>query len=404
MIKREKYYHLTKALHKMPVVALIGSRQVGKTTLALDVSKQLEKPVTYIDLESDADFNKLSDAEAFLKRFHGQLLIIDEVQRKPDLFRILRGIVDERKRNGERAGHFLLLGSASADLLQKSSESLAGRIRYIELTPFTVNELYNNEKNAFNLEKLWIRGGFPDSYLASNEQESWEWRRDFFATYVERDIPIMGVGIAATQLKRFWKMLAHYHANQINLSEFGRSLETSHTTIRNYLDLLTDFYMVRQLPPWSGNIKKRLVKSPKIYIRDSGILHRLLNLSSIDALFSHPTIGASWEGFVVENIINQLDERWEYNYYRTATQAEIDLVIHAPGNEIWAVEIKRTSAPKLTRGFHEACKDIQATHKWVINANKERYPLPGEVEVIGLVEFLKIIQKKQNSACKNPCL
>lgn len=397
MIQREKYLHLAKALQTMPVVALIGSRQVGKTTLAMEVAKHTEKPVTYIDLESDADFNKLTDAEAYLQRFSNQLLIIDEVQRKPDLFRILRGIVDERKRNGEQTGHFLLLGSASADLIQKSSESLAGRIRYLELTPFTASELYENEKEAFHLERLWLRGGFPDSYLASNDQESWEWRRDFFATYVERDIPTMGIGVVSTQLKRFWKMLAHYHGNQINLSEFGRSLETSYTTIRNYLDLLTDFYMVRQLNPWSGNIKKRLVKSPKVYLRDSGILHSLLQLSSIDALFSHPVIGASWEGFVIENIINQLDERWEYNYYRTATQAEIDLVLHTPDNEIWAVEIKRTTAPKLKRGFYEACKDIQATHKWVISTSNEQYPLPEKVEVVGLIEFLNIIKIKINS-------
>lgn len=397
MIKREKYHYLIAALEKMPVITLIGPRQAGKTTLALEVSKQLEKPVTYVDLESDSDFNKFSDAEAYLKRFSGQLLIIDEVQRKPDLFRILRGIVDERKRNGERAGHFLLLGSASSALLQRSSESLAGRIKYLELTPFTVNELYDNEKDNFLLERLWLRGGFPDSYMASGEKESFEWRRDFFATYVERDIPIMGIGVAKTQLKRFWKMLAHYHGNQINLSEFGRSLETSHTTIRNYLDLLTDFYMVRQLSPWSGNIKKRLVKSPKVYIRDTGILHSLLNLSDIDALFSHPAIGASWEGFVVENIINQIDDRWEYNYYRTATQVEIDLVLHTPDNEIWAVEIKRTTAPKLTRGFYDACKDIQATHKWLVNADNERYPLHKGVEVIGLIDFLKAIKKKQDS-------
>ncbi len=396
MIKREKHILLVNALQAMPVVALIGPRQVGKTTMSIDLSKQFNKPVTYIDLESDADFNKLTDAEAFLKRFSNELLIIDEVQRKPELFRILRGIVDERKRNGERTCQFLLLGSASVDLLQKSSESLAGRIRYIELSPFTVTELYENEKGSFNLEQLWLRGGFPDSYLAKTEQESWEWRRDFFSTYVERDIPTMGVGVATTQLKRFWKMLAHYHGNQINLSEFGRSLETSHTSIRNYLDILTDFYMVRQLSPWSGNLKKRLVKSPKIYLRDSGILHSIMQISNIDDLFSHPIIGASWEGFVIENIINQLDDRWEYNYYRTATQAEIDLVLRTPDNEIWAVEIKRSTAPKLTRGFYEACKDVKATHKWVISTNQEQYPLPEEVEVIGLIDFLKIIRKNHS--------
>ena len=378
----------------MPVIALIGPRQVGKTTLALDVSKKLDKPVTYIDLESDADFHKLTDAETYLKRFSGQLLIIDEVQRKPDLFRLLRVIVDERKRNGERTGHFLLLGSASKDLLQRSSESLAGRIRYMELTPFTITEINDAEKDGFHLERLWLRGGFPDSYLAPTEEESREWRRDFLATYVERDIPNMGIGVSANQLKRFWKMLAHYHGNQINLSEFGRSLEVSHTTIRNYLDLLTDFYMVRQLTPWSGNVKKRLVKTPKIYIRDSGILHSLIQLPTVEAIFSHPVIGSSWEGFVIENIINQLGNSWDYSYYRTATQAEIDLVLHTPDNEIWAVEIKRTAAPKLTRGFYEACKDVKATHKWVISANKDRYPLPHEVEVIGLLDFLRLLQNK----------
>ncbi len=394
MIERKRFQQLVKALHSMPVIALIGPRQVGKTTLALQVANKLDKPVTYIDLESDADFNKLTDAEAYLKRFSGQLLIIDEVQRKPDLFRLLRVIVDERKRKGERTGHFLLLGSASKDLLQKSSESLAGRIRYMELTPFTVLELKENEKEDFDLERLWLRGGFPDSYLAPDEEESQEWRRDFFATYAERDIPSMDIGVSATQLKRFWKMLAHYHGKQINLSEFGRNLEVSHTTVRNYLDLLTDFYMVRQLTPWSGNVKKRLVKTPKIYIRDSGLLHSLFQISNMETIFSHPIIGASWEGFVVENIINQLDVRWDYTYYRTATQAEIDLVLHTPDNEIWAVEIKRTIAPKLTRGFYDASKDIKATHKWLVNANNDRYPLPNDVEVIGLVEFLQILHAK----------
>ncbi|MBL7906698.1 MAG: ATP-binding protein [Bacteroidales bacterium] len=397
MIKREKTRQLIDALQAMPVVALIGARQVGKTTLSIEISKQINKQVTYIDLESDADFNKLTDAESYLKRFSNQLLIIDEVQRKPDLFRILRGIVDERKRNGENTGHFLLLGSSSADLLQKSSESLAGRIRYLELTPFTINELSENERAALSLEKLWLRGGFPGSYLAATEQESWEWRRDFYVTYVERDIPTMGVGVPPNQLKRFWNMLAHYHGNQVNFSELGRSLETSHTTIRNYLDLLVDFYMVRQLFPWSGNIRKRLVKSPKIYLRDTGILHSLLQISNVEALFSHPSLGASWEGFVIENIINLLNDRWEYYYYRTATQAEIDLVLHSPANEIWAIEIKRTSVPKLTRGFYEGCKDIGATNKWVISANNDRYPLPGEVEVIGISAFLELIKEKQKT-------
>jgi len=397
MIKREIQENLEKALQDMPVVALLGPRQVGKTTLALEVAKNIQKKATYLDLESDADFNKLTDAEAYLKRVEGELLIIDEVQRKPDLFRVIRGIVDERKRKGERFGHFLLLGSASRDLLQQSSETLAGRIRYLELTPFTAYELIKSENEFFDLEKLWLNGGFPDSYLSSGTQESWDWRSDFISTYMERDLPMMGVGIAPAQLKRFWKMLAHYNGNQINSSELGRSLELSHTTIKNHLDVLTDFYMVRQLSPWSGNIKKRLVKAPKIYIRDTGILHSLLGLSSMDALLAYPSMGASWEGFVIENILNLLDNRWEYSYYRTATQVEIDLVLHTPDREVWAIEIKKNAAPKLNRGFHEACKDIQATHKWVVNGNQDRYPLPNEVEVIGLKEFLELLKIKSRS-------
>ncbi|MFO7789000.1 MAG: ATP-binding protein [Bacteroidales bacterium] len=394
MIHREKYHQLVDALNTMPVVALIGPRQVGKTTLALEVAKHFHKPVTYIDLELDSDLNKLTDAEAYLKRFPNQLLIIDEVQRKPGLFRLLRGIIDKRKRTGELSGQFLLLGSASSHLIQNSSESLAGRIRYLELTTFSIAELQKNAKSSFNINKLWLRGGFPDSYLASDNKGSMNWRRDFFTTYVERDIPTMGPRVSSMLLKRFWKMLAHYHANQINYSEFGRSLEVSHTSIKNYLDLLTDFYMVRQIQPWSGNMKKRLVKSPKIYLRDSGILHSLLNISDTEDLFSHPKIGASWEGFVIENIINQLDENWEYSYFRTTNQAEIDLVLTTPDNNVWAIEIKRASAPKVTRGYHEACNDIAATHKWVVNANNDRYPLPEETEVIGIIEFLEIIRNK----------
>jgi predicted AAA+ superfamily ATPase len=394
MIKREIQERLYDAIEAMPVVALLGPRQVGKTTLAIEVSQRVKKKANYLDLESDSDFNKLADAEAYLKRFSDKLLVIDEVQRKPDLFRIIRGIVDARKRKGEKAGHFLLLGSSSRELLQKSSESLAGRIRYLELTPFTTSELYQEEGDPFDLEKKWLRGGFPDSYLASSNQDSWLWRIDFISTYMERDLPSMGVNIAPPILKRFWKMLAHYNGNQINYSELGRSLELSHTTIKSHLDVLTDFYMVRQLSPWSGNIKKRLVKTPKIYLRDSGILHSLLGLSNIEALLSHPAMGASWEGFVTESILNILNNQWTYSYYRTATQIEIDLVLQTPQQEVWAIEIKKSTAPKLGRGFFEACNDIKATHKFIVNANNESYPLNNGVEVIGLLDFLEMLKSK----------
>lgn len=394
MFERNLQEKLLNALQTTPVTALLGPRQVGKTTLALAVGTFMNKETSYLDLQSDSDFNKLTDAEAFLKRFDGKLLIIDEVQRKPDLFRLLRGIIDERKRKGESTGQFLLLGSASRDLLQRSSETLAGRIRYLELTPFTAVELIQNQGNEFNLSTFWLRGGFPDSYLASSALESWNWRSDFISTYMERDLPMMGVGIQPAQLKRFWKMLAHYNGNQINLSELGRSLELSHTTIKSHLDILTQFYMVRQLQPWSGNTKKRLVKSPKIYIRDTGILHSLHNISNEEMLMNHPNMGASWEGLVTESILSVLDNRWSFSYYRTATQQEIDLVLESPEGEVWAIEIKRASAPRLGRGFYEACKDIRATHKWIVNANNDQYPLNDGVEVIGLMQFLEVLKSK----------
>ena len=391
MVQRHLQETLLAALHSMPVVAILGPRQAGKTTLALHVSGLTGKKTAYFDLESDADFNKFTDAEAFLKRHRDTLVILDEVQRKPDLFRLLRGIVDERKRNGEKAGQFLLLGSASRDLLQQSSESLAGRIRYLELSPFSFSELQQAEGLDFQPEKLWLRGGFPDSYMATSDTESWNWRHDFISTYLERDLPQMGVGIAPNNLRRMWRMLAHYHGNQVNFSELGRSLEMSHPTVKFHIDILTDFYMLRQLPPFAANLKKRLVKSPKIYLRDSGILHNLLNVSNIDSLLSHPGLGASWEGFAVENILSLLDSRWSFSYYRTATQIELDLVLELPFGEIWAVEIKRSAVPKPGRGFYEACRDVNAARRWIVTAGTDRYPLPDGVEVLGLADFLRVI-------------
>jgi len=384
-------YKIKEALQNMPVVALLGARQVGKTTLALQMGSQLlPKESHYIDLELDSDLIKLSDAETFLRRYENKLLIIDEVQRKPDLFRILRGLIDIRKRKGEKAAHFLLLGSASRKLLQDTAESLAGRIRYLELSPFSAIELYSNDPINFNADRLWFRGGFPDSYLATDDKQSWEWRSDFITTYVQQDIPLMGPQVSATRLKRFWTMLAHYQGQQIVLSELGRSLEVSHTTIRSYLDTLTDFYIVRQVQPWSGNTKKRLVKSPKIYIRDTGLLHRLLNISNFEQLLGHPVIGASWEGFVAENIIINLPDSWQFSYYRTNMQAEIDLVLEGPNNEVWAVEIKRSASPVLSKGFHSAVADIQATQKYVVYNGTDQFPMGNNTEAIGLIPFLKM--------------
>lgn len=393
-IIRDLKKELENALQHMPVVALLGPRQVGKTTLALETEETDLKESTYLDLELDSDLSRLSDAEGYLRRFENQLLILDEVQQKPDLFRVLRGLVDIRKRKGETAGQFLLLGSASRALLQQSSESLAGRIRYLELTPFTTLEIYKTDTLAFNPEKLWFRGGFPNSFLAATDVESLAWRNDFISSYVERDIPVMGPQVAATRMKRFWSMLAHYHGQQINFSALAKSLEVSHTTVRSYLDILTDFYMVRQLQPWSGNTKKRLVKSPKIYLRDTGILHRLLNIADFEDLLGHPVIGASWEGFVIENILTYLSDTWRYSYYRTSGQTEIDLILEGPHRQRWAIEIKRSAAPKISKGFYTACKDIHATRKFVVYSGRERFPMPEKTEAIGLIEFLKMVKER----------
>ncbi len=389
MIQRLLEAKLVDALADSPAVALLGPRQVGKTTLAQKFSKRtFNKEVVYLDLELDSDLAKLDDAEGYLKRLENRLVIIDEAQRAPELFRVLRGLIDIRKRKGERAAQFLLLGSASRDLLQKTSESLAGRIRFLELSPFSIGEVEQVKTSPNGGERLWLRGGYPDSYLARSDDASWDWRINFVNTYLERDIPLMGPSVPAARMKRFWTMLAHVHGQQLNLSNLGKSLETSHTTIRNYLDLLTDFYMVRQVAPWSGNTKKRLVKAPKVYIRDSGLLHVLLNVPDIESLLGHPILGASWEGFVVENIVARLSSKWRYSYYRTSAQAEVDLVLEGPRNQRVAIEIKRSVSPKVTKGYHFACEDLEATQKVVIHAGEESFPMEGGIEAMDVGAFL----------------
>jgi predicted AAA+ superfamily ATPase len=392
MIYRNQQQELITALDQMPIVALLGPRQVGKTTLSLAILPTLQKSAIYLDLEKEADQRKLADPSYFLGQFNGQLVVLDEVQRMPDLFLVLRSIVDERRREGERTGHFLLLGSASKELVQASSETLAGRIRFLESHPFTATELWDYEKSAYHLDRHWFRGGFPDSYLAISDLESWRWRADFVQTYLEKDIPSMGLGVSTTQLSRFWSMLAHFHGQQVNLSSIARSLGLSHTSIKNYLDLLTDFYMVRQLKPWAGNLKKRLVKSPKIYFRDTGILHKLLQISEYDVLLGHPMLGASWEGFMVEQILAVLDDRWSCSYYRTSTQVELDLVLQTPKNETWVVEIKRGTMPKLGRGFFEACQDVGAVRRFVLCNTTEHLVLARDTEQIGLLDLIGLLK------------
>ena len=390
LISRTLESRIHKALSTAPVVAILGARQVGKTTLAFEIAKQYAaKETSYLDMERMSDLAKLDNPEDYLARFNNKLLIIDEVQRKPDLFATLRSLIDERIRNGERGGHFLLLGSASQDLIQHSTETLAGRVQYVELSPFSILEVCPSSSRLGDVEKLWLRGGFPGSLLTDNERESWDWRTNFISSYVERDIPIMGPRISSVRMRRLWSMLAHLNGQQLNLSNLGKSLEVDHKTIRSYIDILSDFYMIRQLPPWSGNIKKRLIKSPKVYLRDSGILHRLLNISDQETLIGHPGIGASWEGFVVENIIRNMSDVWQFSCYRTSNGAEIDLVMEGPRSSTIAVEIKRSSSPVVRAGFHSASKDIGATRKLVIYSGNDRFPLTDNTEAVGLVQFLE---------------
>ena len=267
----------------------------------------------------------------------------------------------------------------------------AGRIRFLELSPFSLLETYQSPFSLDCIEKLWLRGGFPDSYLAISDEDSWDWRSDFISSYVEKDIPLMGPQIASVTMRRLWSMLAHNNAQQINYSKLGESLGVNYKTIKNYIDTLTDFYMLRQVQPWSGNTKKRLVKAPKIYLRDSGLTHRFLQISDFESLLGHPGVGASWEGFAIENIINQLSDKWRYSFYRTSAQAEIDLVLEGPKNQVWAIEVKRASAPKVSKGLHYGCEDIKASKKIVIYPGTESFPLVNNIEVMGLIQFIQLL-------------
>lgn len=378
MIDRRIFTELAEMLEETPAVALIGPRQVGKTTLALEIAEA--RPSIYLDLESDADRAKLAEPELYLSEHEDKLVILDEVHRLPNLFQILRGLIDSGRRKGHRTGRFLLLGSASIDLLRQSGESLAGRISYLEMHPLDALEVGQGQ-----VERLWVRGGFPDSFLAGSDRASQRWRQDFIRTYLERDIPMFGSRIAAETLRRFWTMLAHYQSGLLNAADFARSLGVDNKTVASYLDLLVDLLLVRRLEPWHNNAGKRLVKSPRIYVRDSGLVHTLLGLSTAEDVLGHPVAGASWEGFVIETLLAAAPEGTRANFYRTAAGAEIDLLLTLPGGALWAVEIKRSLQPKLERGFHHACSDLEPTRRLLIYPGNGGYPLAGGVEVMPLV-------------------
>ncbi|MCC6405860.1 MAG: ATP-binding protein [Planctomycetes bacterium] len=371
-------------LASFPAVALLGPRQCGKTTLALEIAGTSQKPATYLDLERDSDLAKLGEAELFLATQSGRLLILDEIQRHPNLFPLLRSEIDRRSRAGERAGQFLVLGSASRDLLRQSSESLAGRIAYLELAPFTCDEVGARDDD---LDRLWVRGGFPRSYLAPDDEQSFRWRGEFISTYLERDIPLLGPRLPAELMRRFWTLLAFGQGTQLNAARLASNLSISGQSVKRWLDVLTDLYMVRQLPVWTGATSRRLVKAPKVYVRDSGLVHRLTNLPDLDTLLGHPLCGESWEGFAIEQILVRVPDTWTASYYRTSAGAEIDLVLEGPRNRVVAVEIKRTSTPKASAGFLRACEDIGATERWYVTPRGERFPLGHGVQAIGLADF-----------------
>ena len=386
MINRVISPQLTDAVANFPAVALLGPRQVGKTTLALEVG-QVHNAL-YLDLESEQDCAKLAQPELYLSDHQDKLVILDEVHRAPGIFPILRGLIDRGRRAGRRSAQYLLLGSASLDLLKQSGETLAGRIAYLELAPFNVLET-----QTLPADDLWVRGGFPESLLAPDTAQSLRWRQDFIRTYLERDIPQFGPRIAAETLRRFWGMLAHHQGGLLNTAQFARNLGVDVKTASGYLDLLVDLMLVRRLPPWHANLGKRLVKSPKVYVRDSGLVHALLNIPDKETLLAHPVVGQSWECFVIENLLVCAANKAQGYFYRSSGGAEIDLLLSWPDGSLWAIEIKRSLNPKLERGFHAACADLAPTRKFVVYPGAERYRLAADIEAISLYELAAELHK-----------
>ena len=364
-------------LRQFPAVALLGPRQVGKTTLAREIARTADS--VYLDLENPADLAKLADQGAYLRSLRGRLVVLDEVQRAPGLFQLLRVLIDERIRGGEPAGQFLILGSASIDLLRQSGESLAGRIAYLELSPLDIRETGEETRTS-----LWIRGGFPPSFLAASDRQSARWRDQFVQTYLERDIPQLGPRIPTETLRRLWTMLAHGQGDLLNAANLARALAVDGKTVAKYLDLLVDLLLVRRLPPFFANVRKRLVKSPRLYVRDSGLVHTLLRLDDEESVLGHPVAGKSWEGFALETLIRTAPERTRVSFYRTATGVEVDLILELPGGRLWAIEIKRGLVPKVERGLWVALTDLQPEKAFQVHSGEDRYPRGNNLEAIGL--------------------
>ena len=400
MISRHIFPFLLDALADSPAVALLGPRQAGKTTLALRVGEHWAQTrlagrlsgSIYLDLESPGDRQKLTDPEAYLAHHADKLVILDEVQQMPALFQVLRGLIDQGRRQGLGLGRFLLLGSATGELLRQSSESLAGRVAYLELPPLQLLEVGADQQDA-----LWLRGGFPDSFLASSLAKSLTWRQNLIKTYLERDIPSFGTRIPAETLRRLWTMLAHQQGGLLDVSQLGKNLMLDAKTVHRYLDMLVDLMLVRRVQPWHSNTGKRLVKSPKVFVRDSGLVHALLGIGTHDALLSHPVVGNSWEGFALETLLNAAPINTSSGFYRTSNGAEVDLLLDMPGQGLWAIEVKRGATSKPRRGFYSACEDLQPAKRWLVYPGAESYPVGDGVQAIGLRELVEVIQRSDRA-------
>jgi hypothetical protein len=377
----------------VPAAVLLGPRQVGKTTLARRVADSWPTGAVYLDMERPADRRRLDDADAYLRAQAPKLVVIDEIHRVPELFAILRGVIDDRRAQGQRFGHFLLLGSASLDLMQQSSESLAGRVTYLDMNP--VDGL---EAAAAGIEPdaLWCRGGFPDSLLARDDRSSYEWRLDFIRSYLERDVPMFAPRMPSQTLGRLCTMLAHLQGGLLNASQLAASLGVASPTVGRYIDLLADLQLVRRLQPWSANVGKRLVKTPKVYVRDSGIVHALLGLGELDAVLGHPVAGGSYEGFVLETLIGALPPKVSPHFYRTSDGSEIDLLLVQGERPIMAIEVKRSTAPAISRGFGLACDDLSVEQRWAVYPGTERFAVRQGAQAVGLVELAQRLAQAQS--------
>lgn len=390
MLTRNAFDVVKNRLSNFDSVAVLGPRQTGKTTLARQIADETGGGASYLDLESAVDRRKLDDPEAYFAANREKLIVLDEIQRAPEIFQVLRGEIDARRRQNGKVGKFLLLGSASMDLLRQSSESLAGRISFVELTPLQPDEIANVGPES--IDNLWLRGGFPQSFLRESDAASLQWRLDFIRTYVERDIPKFGLQVDAERLELFWRMLANDQGELFNAQRYARSLGVSGHTVARYLEILEKLLLVRNLRPWFANSNKRLVKAPRPFVRDSGILHALLAIETTDALRGNSVVGKSWEGFVIEALIDAAGDRARPYFYRTAAGAEADLILEMTAQRCWAFEIKLSSAPKVDRGFHTAADDLAVERRILVHRGNETFPMRGGIEAMTLMAALAAVR------------